>query len=668
MKRFYTLLIAAVLFFGFSASIISAELASRDPQPRNVVLEEYTGIHCPYCPDGHKRANALKDANPGRVVVINVHAGSYAVPKPGEPDFRTAFGEQLVAFAGVGGFPAGSINRMVFPGAANQPPYTPQKAGVTALSRGGWAAAAADSILNGSISPVNIGAKTAWNNATRELSVDMELYFTSAIEGAVKLNLVLLESHVWGPQSGATDPAKYEHNHILRDMITGQWGEQVTKTGQGASYEKNYKYTVPENFNIENCDIAIFVTSSTNQYIYTGITQTAITPDASLSTNGILIDAKKSNESFAKTFVLKNTSEREIEFTYTVEKSERTPADWEAKVVSTENKVKLANGESANIDIALTLGATLGIGDAILTVTEVSNPDALSYSKMITAVSADAKYLEVNAGATMEPVVKSGGRNEIISLVAADYNTLATKLSPKIAIWNFGPKGGLVTAQASTIVDMMNKGIGILINGSVPLPMLSFENANHPLFTLLGITWKQGDDIQLASFSIEGIAGDPVADGLKATGNTTTNGFYLQPVTITNPTNTTAMIKNTDQNKTVSVRVESTKAKAIYLSFNLDIITNAADKTKFIKNAIDWLESTTDVNDETIEGISIYPNPSSDYVIVDGLSGLATISDLLGNKLWTGEVVEGTQIPVSNLATGMYILNINNKTYQFVKN
>lgn len=667
MNRISYILMAVVLFLAYTTSIISADLASRDPQPRNVVLEEYTGIHCVYCPDGHKRAKALKDANPGRVVLINVHAGGYAVPSAGEPDFRTAFGEQLVAFAGVAGFPAGSINRIVFPGAANAAPYTPQKAGVTALSRGGWARAAADSVLNGSISPVNIGAKTTWTNSNRELSLDMELYFTSAIEGAVKVNVALLESHVWGPQTGGEDPKNYEHNFILRHLLTGQWGEQITATSQGSAVTKNYKYTVPANIKIENCDIAVFVTSATNQYIYTGITQAAIVPDASIAATGAVIDAKNSNETFGKTFTLKNTSERSIEFSYSVAKSQRTPADWQAKLTGTNDKVTLAAGATANIEVALTLGATLGIGDAILTVAEVGNPDALSYSSMITAVSAGAKYLEIDLGGNIEKVIKDGGRTETISLKGADYTSLASKLSPKIVVWNFGPKGEMSVSDADNMLSMINKGTGVLVNGSVPFPFLTFENASHPLLTKLGVTWTDVNNINLNSFTIEGIAGDPIADGLKVTTTPTNNGYLLQAMTITNPNIAFPMIKNTDVNKTVSVRIEAGTARVVYLSFNLDIIPNAVDKTNLIKKAIDWIEAITDVENETTESISIYPNPASDYIIVNGLNGIATINDMFGRTIWTGDVTNGSQIPVTGISTGMYMLNINNQVFKFVK-
>jgi hypothetical protein len=54
-------------------------IVSTEPMNRNVVLEEFTGIHCQYCPDGHRIAQGIADANPGRVTLINVHQGSFAV-------------------------------------------------------------------------------------------------------------------------------------------------------------------------------------------------------------------------------------------------------------------------------------------------------------------------------------------------------------------------------------------------------------------------------------------------------------------------------------------------------------------------------------------------------------------------------------------------------------
>ena len=76
------------------STIITAQTSfvSTSPENKNVVLEDFTGIYCPNCPDGHLKAQDIYDANPGDVVLINIHTGSYANPNSGDPDFRTQFG------------------------------------------------------------------------------------------------------------------------------------------------------------------------------------------------------------------------------------------------------------------------------------------------------------------------------------------------------------------------------------------------------------------------------------------------------------------------------------------------------------------------------------------------------------------------------------------------
>ena len=54
------------LAFIISLSQLSAQtIVGTDPENKNVVLEEFTGIHCVFCPQGHAIAQAIKDANEG---------------------------------------------------------------------------------------------------------------------------------------------------------------------------------------------------------------------------------------------------------------------------------------------------------------------------------------------------------------------------------------------------------------------------------------------------------------------------------------------------------------------------------------------------------------------------------------------------------------------------
>ena len=74
MKKLLFIAVGALFTTGLSAQ----NLVTRDIEKKNVVLEEFTGKTCGYCPDGHKRADEFSAANPGDVVLINIHAGRYA--------------------------------------------------------------------------------------------------------------------------------------------------------------------------------------------------------------------------------------------------------------------------------------------------------------------------------------------------------------------------------------------------------------------------------------------------------------------------------------------------------------------------------------------------------------------------------------------------------------
>ncbi|HIO73125.1 MAG TPA: thioredoxin family protein, partial [Flavobacteriales bacterium] len=73
-------LLSIALITGVCAFTNAQTFVSQTPENKNVVLEEFTGIYCTFCPDGHKRAQQLADDNPNDVVLVNIHVGGYADP------------------------------------------------------------------------------------------------------------------------------------------------------------------------------------------------------------------------------------------------------------------------------------------------------------------------------------------------------------------------------------------------------------------------------------------------------------------------------------------------------------------------------------------------------------------------------------------------------------
>nr|MCR4873133.1 Omp28-related outer membrane protein [Bacteroidales bacterium] len=234
MKKTLLLLVAAMLTTMFASAQVSDTIVSMTPSNRNVVLEEYTGIQCQFCPDGHKRANQIKAQHPDRVCLINIHEGGYAANT-----YTTQFGSALANQTGLEGYPSGTVNRHVFSGSA------------TAMGRGDWANAA-NTILNMS-SPVNIAAEGTLDWATRTLSLRVQLYYTaSQTVSSNALNIAIIQDNVLGSQVGATTwypemmvGNQYKHMHMLRHLITGQWGETINDITPGTLVEKTYEYVIP---------------------------------------------------------------------------------------------------------------------------------------------------------------------------------------------------------------------------------------------------------------------------------------------------------------------------------------------------------------------------------------------------------------------------------------
>ena len=83
MKKIIISLFGVFMALG---AIAQPTFVSTSPSNKNVVLEEYTGTNCPNCPDGHRRANLIADANPGRVMLVNIHQGGFA---GNDPDYKT---------------------------------------------------------------------------------------------------------------------------------------------------------------------------------------------------------------------------------------------------------------------------------------------------------------------------------------------------------------------------------------------------------------------------------------------------------------------------------------------------------------------------------------------------------------------------------------------------
>lgn len=251
---------------GMPAAAQTDTLVSKTPQNRAVLLEEYTGVKCSNCPDGHRIANNLAEKYPNRFYAVNIHTSSYAEPYgANEPDFRTAYGEDLAENAGVNALPSGAINRHVFQGNDQ------------ALGRLLWEGYTEACLEMPAYA--NIAGKASFDWQTRELSVEVQVFFTDNVPVAANhIHVVLLQNDIIGSQkNAAANPAQnlgnnlYRHMHVFRDFITDEWGDEIAGT-EGGFVSRTYSKRLPERIrNIElrpdDLSVVVFVSEDRNEVI-----------------------------------------------------------------------------------------------------------------------------------------------------------------------------------------------------------------------------------------------------------------------------------------------------------------------------------------------------------------------------------------------------------------
>ena len=224
---------------------------STTPENKNVILEEFTGIYCTYCPDGHLIAQNLHNANPNDVFLINIHTGGYSNPNgPSDPDFNCLYGGAIATNANIAGYPAGSVNRALFSG------ITPQNPGGTAMSRSDWSDAAGMIMMQPSY--VNVAAQASYDMVTGILTVNTETYYTSTTTNINVLHVAVVQNNVAGPQTGAssfnpgaiiTGPwnPTYNHQHMFRHLMDGANGLEFNVTTAGTFVPNTHTWQMPTN-------------------------------------------------------------------------------------------------------------------------------------------------------------------------------------------------------------------------------------------------------------------------------------------------------------------------------------------------------------------------------------------------------------------------------------
>jgi thiol-disulfide isomerase/thioredoxin len=233
--------------------------------PKRVLVEEFTGAWCGWCPDGMLQVERVLDSYPDAVVVAIHAGGNDAMIIPAGSDIAQAYTPS---------YPTAMIDRVKFEGEKGVP-----------ISRGGEAWVVRTGAQRQVYSPLSVNVTSSYNAASKRITARVLLSFSDfAPPGDYRVHCWLIHDKLKGSGSGwnqanyFSNNASYknhpfyslpnpvpdfEHRHVLRASATGSWGDGsiLPDTPAAASeWEALYHFDYDADGIEEHLSVVAFVT------------------------------------------------------------------------------------------------------------------------------------------------------------------------------------------------------------------------------------------------------------------------------------------------------------------------------------------------------------------------------------------------------------------------
>lgn len=241
-----------------SNDAISTDVSILSALPvKNVVLQDFTGAWCQFCPDGTSIMEGIIAQNPN-VIGVATHIGDAMEISDGNT--------QANEF--ISGYPSGIADLFQFEGEPD-----------VEINRGQWDARSTE--RQGMVVPVSVSIESqTYDDVTRNASITVQADFVGTVSDEMRMNLWFVENGVTGtgsgydqvnfyntqsghPYAGAGNPIiGFVHNHTLRHMAGGAWGTASSIAGpivDGYTATYTFDYTIPQFVNADSVHLVPMV-------------------------------------------------------------------------------------------------------------------------------------------------------------------------------------------------------------------------------------------------------------------------------------------------------------------------------------------------------------------------------------------------------------------------
>ncbi len=198
-------------------------LPDGDPVKKNAVLvEEFTGTWCPYCPIGAKAIHEAMSGMEDKVILVAQHVGD---------EFEISHSRRIASLLRVEGYPYAAINRTKIKGAV--PSFNAGTLTKTHLKT-----------QLAVPSYVALDMNTSYDESSKKLTVEVSGELLKQLPDA-RLNVYVTQDGIVRPQkNGGATTSDYRHAFALRKVLsTDNYGDRFDITR--GKFTKKYEYVIP---------------------------------------------------------------------------------------------------------------------------------------------------------------------------------------------------------------------------------------------------------------------------------------------------------------------------------------------------------------------------------------------------------------------------------------
>lgn len=247
-----TFALLLLLVFSCEDSDINREFSETPTSfTKKVLLEEFTGSWCGYCPSGAEILQNLM--NSYSVIGVALHSSD---------DMSIAHTSVLESFYPSSGYPSGMVDRINFDG-------------IVGLNRGYWSYITDQQLQKSAICGLAINSEISGDSVNIQIR---SAFDTTMTMENYNLNVYIIEDDVQGEGYGYDqrnyynddaessfyqlgDPIiNYKHNQTLRKVLTNTYGIPFTSSSSpGTEFIDNFKEDIT-NFNKNKLSVVAFIT------------------------------------------------------------------------------------------------------------------------------------------------------------------------------------------------------------------------------------------------------------------------------------------------------------------------------------------------------------------------------------------------------------------------